>query len=76
MGVGRGVYRILVGNLRERGQWGNPGVDVSIILRLIFLDWNAGVWTGSSWLRIGQVAVICGFGNESSGGIKCRGFLD
>jgi hypothetical protein len=27
MGEGRGVYRALVGNLRERDQWGDPGVD-------------------------------------------------
>jgi len=31
---------------------GDPGVDGRIILRWIF--WNdLGVWTGSSWLRIG-----------------------
>jgi hypothetical protein len=24
------------GNLRERDQWGDPGIDVRIILRLIF----------------------------------------
>jgi hypothetical protein len=27
MGEGRGLYRVLVGNLRERGLWGDPGVD-------------------------------------------------
>jgi hypothetical protein len=26
MGEGRGVYRVLVGNLRERDQWGDLGV--------------------------------------------------
>jgi hypothetical protein len=25
------VYRILVGNLRERDQWGDPGIDGRII---------------------------------------------
>jgi hypothetical protein len=24
---GRGVYRVLVGNLRERDHWGDPDVD-------------------------------------------------
>jgi hypothetical protein len=29
----RGVYRVLVGNLREREYWGDPGVEGGIILR-------------------------------------------
>ena len=32
---------------------GEPGVDGRIILRWIFRKWDVGVWTGSSWLRIG-----------------------
>jgi hypothetical protein len=36
MGEGRGVYRVLVGNLRERNHWGDPHVDGRIILRWIF----------------------------------------
>jgi len=54
MGEGRGVYRVLVGNLGERGHWGDPGVDGRIILRWIFRMWDVGVWTGSSCLRIGR----------------------
>jgi hypothetical protein len=34
------------GNLRERGHWGNPGVDGRIIIRWIFRKWDVGVWTG------------------------------
>ena len=64
------------GNLTERGHWGNPGVDDMIIVKWIFRKWYVVVWTGSSWLRIGQVAGICECGNESSGGIKCREFFD
>jgi hypothetical protein len=41
------------GNLRKRGYLGDPGVDEGIILRWIFRKLNVGVWTGSSWLRIG-----------------------
>jgi len=41
------------GNLRERGQWGDPGVDGRIILRWIFRRWDLGLWIGSSWLRLG-----------------------
>jgi hypothetical protein len=32
MGEGRGVYRVLVGKLRERDHWGDPGVVGRIIL--------------------------------------------
>jgi len=32
---------------------GDPEVDGRIILRRIFRKWDVGVWTGSSWLRIG-----------------------
>jgi len=31
----------------------HPGVAGRITLRLIFREWDVGVWTGSSWLRIG-----------------------
>jgi hypothetical protein len=39
--------------LRERDHLGDAGVDGRIILRWIFMKWDVGVWTGSSWLRIG-----------------------
>ena len=52
MGEGRGVHRVLVGNLRERGHLGDPDVDGRIILRWIFRKWE-GVETGRSWLRTG-----------------------
>jgi len=32
---------------------GDQDVDGRIILRWIFRKWDVGVWTGSSWLRIG-----------------------
>jgi hypothetical protein len=52
---GRGeVYtRFWWGNLRERNHLGDPGVDGRIILRWIFRKWDVGIWTGSSWFRIG-----------------------
>jgi hypothetical protein len=31
---------------------GDPGMDGSIILRLIFWKWDVRVWTILSWLRI------------------------
>jgi hypothetical protein len=36
-----------------RDNLGDPAVDWSITLRWIFRKWVVGVWTGSSWLRIG-----------------------
>jgi hypothetical protein len=39
--------------LRERDNWGEPGTDGRIILRWNFRKWDVGVWTASSWLRIG-----------------------
>jgi hypothetical protein len=38
--------------LRERDQWGDPGVDGRIILRQIFKKYDIGLGTGLSWLRI------------------------
>ena len=49
----RGVYSVLVGKPEERDHLEDTGVDGSIILRWIFTKWDVGVWTGSSWLRIG-----------------------
>jgi len=43
------------GSLRETNHLGDPDLDGRIILRWIFRKWDVGVWTGSSWLRIGTV---------------------
>jgi len=44
------------GNLRDREHWRDPGVDGKIKLRCIFRKWDVGLWTGSSWLRVGTVS--------------------
>ena len=59
----------------ERDHLEDPVLDGRIILRWIF-RWDVGVCTGSSWLRLGQVAGSCECGNEPSGSIKCGEFLD
>ena len=51
----RGVYiGFWRGTLRERARLVDPSVDGRIIFRWIFRKWDVGVWTGSSWLRIGK----------------------
>ena len=49
----RGVYRLLVGNLRERDHLGDPSIDGRIILRWISRKWDVVQWTGSICLRAG-----------------------
>jgi hypothetical protein len=55
MGEKRSVYRVLVGNLRERDYLRDPSIDGRIILRWNLRKWDR-VWAGSSWLKIGTVS--------------------
>ena len=48
-----GEERRINGFGEERDYLEDSGVDGRIILRWIFRKWDVGVWTGSSWLRIG-----------------------
>ena len=41
------------GNLKVRDHLRDPELDGRITLRWIFRKWDVGVWTGSSWFRIG-----------------------
>jgi len=55
MGEERGAYRVLVGNRRERANWGDLGVDGWIILGWISRRWDVGMWTGLGWHRMRTV---------------------
>jgi len=55
MGEKRGVYRVLVGNRRERDHWGDLGVDGWIILGWISRRWDVGILSGLGWPRIETV---------------------
>ena len=53
MEEGRGVHKVLVGNLRERDHLGDQNVDGRIILRWILRKCEGVMGTGLGWLRIG-----------------------
>jgi len=49
----RGLYRVLMGTVRERDHLEDPRVDGRIILIWVFRHCDISAWTGPSWLRIG-----------------------
>jgi hypothetical protein len=51
MEEGRGVYRVLVGGLKERDHCEDLGIGGRITLRWIFWRWGSMGQTGFSWLR-------------------------
>jgi len=53
-GEERLIQGFLCENVSEKDPLGDPGVDGRIILRWIFRKWDVGVWSESSWLRIGR----------------------
>jgi hypothetical protein len=65
------VYRVWWGNLRERVHLEDPIIDERIILKWVFKKWD-GAWTGSVWIRAGELEGSCECGNEPSVSIKFR----
>jgi hypothetical protein len=53
MGDNSGLYRVLVGKLREKDHLEDAGLDGRIILSLIFRKWNVSSWIGLMWIRLG-----------------------
>ena len=53
MGKTRGVYRVLVGKAEGKRPLGRRRRRWEDNIKMDLQDWGWGVWTGSSWLRIG-----------------------
>jgi len=62
------------GNQRERTDLENLGINGRILLKWLFKKWDGGI-TDPSGSGQGQVADTCECGNEPSGSIKRREFL-
>ena len=50
---GERCKRGLVGTVRETDHLEHPGVDVRIILRWMFRNWDVEAWAELIWLRTG-----------------------
>ena len=48
----RSVYRVLVWKPEGKRSLGRPKRRWEDNIKMIFRNWDVGVWTGSSWLRI------------------------
>ena len=55
IGEGRRVYRDLVGKPEGKRPLGGSRRRWDDNIKMDLQKWNVGVWTGSSWLRIGTV---------------------
>jgi hypothetical protein len=53
MGKRRGVYRVLVRKPERKRPLGRPRRRWEDNIKWIFRKWDVGIWTGSSWLRVG-----------------------
>jgi hypothetical protein len=59
VGERRGLYWVLVGNLRERDHLENPGLDGRVILKWIFEKWVGSMdWTDLAQDRDRWLAVV------------------
>jgi len=54
MGDGRGLYMVLVGKPEGRRPLGRPRRRWEDKIKVDLKEVGCGIWTGSSWLRIGK----------------------
>ena len=54
MGERRGVYRVLVGKPERKRPLGRPRLRWEVNIKIDLQEVGCGVWTGSSWLRVGK----------------------
>jgi len=54
-GERRAVYRVLLGNMREREHLEDLSVDGSVMLKWTFKKWDGREWPGLIWLGMGTV---------------------
>ena len=76
MGVRRVVYRVLVGKPDGKRPLGRTRHRWEDNIKTDLEEVGCGFWTGSSWLRIGQVPGAFECVNEPSVSIKCGENLD
>jgi len=55
IGERRGIFRVLLGKHEGKRPLERPRLRWEIIFRWTFKKWDVGVWTGSSWFRLGTV---------------------
>jgi len=53
MGERRGVYMVWVWKPEDKRPLGRPRSRWEDNIKWIYRKWDVGLWTGSSWLRIG-----------------------
>jgi hypothetical protein len=72
MGVSRRVYRVLVGKREGKRPLEGPRGRWEFNVKMDLQEMGCG---GMDWIELTQVGT-CECGNEPSGSIKCREFLD
>ena len=56
-GEGRDVYKVLVGKPEGKKPLGRPRRRWEDNIKMVLQEVGCGVWTGSSWIRIGTGGV-------------------
>jgi len=73
MGEGKGVYRVLVGKPEGKRPLGRPRHRWEDNIKMDLREVGGGC---GDWMELAQDRDRWQYGNELSGSIKCREFLD